>query len=283
MPPPCRPALLAGLAVFLVNARPALAQIDYRNLDDGRPVRVEDAYPVERYAFEFLVPYGFERAQGATVHALVPELSYGMLRNLHVGVKLPLASGDPGSGGSRLGLAGFRGLALLNLATESPRLPAVAVRVDGYLPAGSLGGSAANGSIELIGTRHFGRSRLHLNGAYGVGRFDTRAAVEGGEQWWYGGALDRTLFRQSLLLIGEVYARRPSNAEPVEVNASLGARWQWTPTIVLDLGVSRRLRSTGPDLAMTFGLSHVFAVRALMPRGRPAPVPFPAGAPPEHH
>jgi hypothetical protein len=278
-----RSVRLGLLVVMLFSARDAAAQIDYRNLDGGRPARVEDAYPVERYAFEFLLPYGFERAQGATVHALAPELSYGVLRNVHIGVALPLAASDPGTGTAEFGLTGVRGFALYSLATESRRLPAIALRVDGHLPAGSLGGDAANGSVELIGTRSVGRSRLHLNGAYGFGPFDARAVVDGGEQWWYGAALDRTLFRQSVLLIGEVYARRPSNAEPVEVNASLGGRWQWTPTIVLDLGVSRRLSSTGPDLAVTFGLSHVFAVRGLMPRGRPAPAPFPTGAPHEHH
>ena len=256
---------------LLMSARPALAQIDYRNLDDGRPVRVEDAYPVERYAFEFLLPYGFEQDHGGgAIHALVPELAYGLLRNFHLGVKLPLAASDSGAGGSAWGLSGVRAFALYNFTTDSPRLPAIALRVDGYFPAGELGGEGVKGGATLIATRSFGSSRLHVNGAWGVGRFDSRAVVEGGEQWWYGAALDRTLFRQSVLLIGEVYARRPSDAEPVEVNASVGGRWQWTPTTVLDLGVSRRLRAAGPDLAFTFGLSHAFAVRALMPHGRPA-------------
>ena len=46
----------AALAVGLCSSFPARvwAQIDYRNLDDDRPVVTEDAYPVERYAFELL-------------------------------------------------------------------------------------------------------------------------------------------------------------------------------------------------------------------------------------
>ena len=47
------------------------------------------------------------------------------------------------------------------------------------------------------------------------------------------------------------------------MNAAFGGRWQWTPTLVLDAGVSRRLRSAiGPDFALTIGLSHAFAIRA---------------------
>jgi hypothetical protein len=47
-----------------------------------------------------------------------------------------------------------------------------------------------------------------------------------------------------------------------------GTRWQWTPTDVLDLGVSRRLTSGGPDFGITVGLSHAFALRGLLPAGR---------------
>ena len=46
---------MAGL-LLLLRVSPAVAQIDYRNLDDDRPVVSEDAYPVERYGFELLAP-----------------------------------------------------------------------------------------------------------------------------------------------------------------------------------------------------------------------------------
>ena len=52
------------------------------------------------------------------------------------------------------------------------------------------------------------------------------------------------------------------------MNAGAGFRWQWTPTFVLDAGVQRRLRDDiGPDIGVTIGLSHAFALRGLMPRG----------------
>ncbi len=282
------PRTAALAAVFLLAAPPraARAQIDYRNLDDDRPARVEDAYPVERYAFEFLMPYALERGQGGDLHhALVPELAYGLLRNFQLGFKLPLAGTDPAGGGSRSwGISGLRAFALYNFNTESRSLPALAVRLDGYAPVGALGGEGARGAVKLIATRSFGRSRVHLNGVYGFGDFDRSAVAEGGERWWYGAAIDRTLFRQSLLLVGETYARRASDALPVEVNASLGFRWQWTPTTVLDAGVSRRLRSNvGPDVAVTFGLSHAFAIAALMPRGRATMTPDAGGGDAHHH
>lgn len=282
MKSPWPAAMVAAASIALAPSR-AQAQIDYRNLDDDRPVRIEDAYPVERYGFEFLLPFSHERGRGgAMVHGFVPELEYGLFRNFQLGLKLPLAGSDPGGAPTTWGLSGLRAFALYNFNTESRTLPAVSVRVDGYASTGSLGGSGARGSAKLIATRSFGRNRIHLNGSYGFGRFDTRALVEGGARWWYGAAIDRTLFRQSLLVVAETYALRGDNAERVQVNASLGVRWQWTPTRVLDAGLSRGLRGgLGPEIAFTLGMSHAFAVRGLMPRG-PAATPTPGAADAPH-
>ncbi len=258
-----------ALALGALAAPAAVAQIDYRNLDDDRPVRVEDAYPAERYAFEFLIPYSLERERGGGfVHASVLELEYGVIRNAHLGVKAPLAAVRQG-GATEWGLSGLRVFALYNFNTEGPILPAFSLRTDVALPVGSLAGNETQAALKAILTRSWGRNRLHLNAAYRFGPDSAPAVVEGLERWWYGAALDRTLFRQSLLVVGEVYARRPVESAPVEVNAALGLRWQWRPTTVLDIGVSRRLRDdVGPDYAVTFGISHAFAIAGLMPRGR---------------
>lgn len=90
-------------------------------------------------------------------------------------------------------------------------------------------------------------------------------------KWTYGLAVDRTLFRQSILLVGEVYGLQPAAGSRTEFNASLGARYQFNTTTVLDVGVSRRLRAgIGPDFAITAGFSHAFAVPWLMPSLRRA-------------
>jgi hypothetical protein len=261
---------LLAAAVMLAAAPWRLTgQIDYRNLDDDRPTRVEDAYPAERYAFEFLVPYSYARERTGVIQASVLELEYGIFRNTHVGFKAPLAGVRTSGAPTTWGLSGIRVFALYNFNTESLLLPAVALRVDATFPVGPLGGDETQVSVKGIVTRSWGPTRLHLNGAVRLGRDTPGAVVEGIEHWWYGAALDRTLFRHSLLLIGEVYARREFEAAPVEVNASLGLRWQWRPTAVIDVGVARRLReSLGPDYALTVGMSNAFAIPGLMPRGR---------------
>ena len=257
------------LAVALLgSATPLAAQIDYRNLDDDRPVVTEDAYPTEFRAFEFLLPYAFERARGGgDVHALIPEIEYGILRNAAIGVKLPIAAVVPG-GADEWRVSGGRIFALYNLNTEGRRLPAFSARADLLLPIGSLGGRSSRVGLKAIATRSWGRMRLHGNAAWTLGSDPRPAAVEAGPRWSYSLAADRTLFRQSTLLIGEVVALRPIPGAPVQVNAGVGLRYQWTPTSVIDAGLRRRIRdATGPDLAVTLGFSHAFAFTGLMPRG----------------
>ncbi len=262
-------AAAVGLALSVLPATLS-AQIDYRNLDEGRPVLTEDAYPVERYAFEVLAPYRFERDRGgARTHLFLPELEYGPLPNTQIGVGISIVGEDerPGSG-TDWGLAGLEVSGLYNFNTESRWLPAIAVRGDVALPVGSLAGNDTRFTLKTIATRSWGATRVHLNLASGLGHEGSPGAVESAPRWRYTLGADRTLFRRSTLLVGEVTVTRAVKGAPTEVNAGLGARYQWSPTLVLDLGVSRRLKATvGPDYGLTFGLSHAFAIRGLMPSG----------------
>ncbi len=255
----------------LILAHPSLAQaqIDYRNLDDDRPTLIEDAYPVERYAFELLTPWRFSRDRaGGTIHAFVPELAYGLLKNAQFGLKVPIA-GASATNGRDWGVSGLRVFAMYNFNTESRSLPALSIRSDVTLPVGRLSGHGTRLSLKGITTRSWGRTRLHLNGAYTFGKDRPLAAAEAANKWWYGGAVDHTLYRRSVLLIGEVYALRPLASAPVQVNTSVGLRIQVTPYLVFDAGFARRLKRTaGPDLELTAGFSRAFALPGLMPAGR---------------
>lgn len=261
----------AVAALFLLaHAAPAAAQIDYRNLDDERPLVTEDAYPIERYAFELLAPYRFERERGGgRLHLVVPEIGYAPLYNTQIGIEAPLAALDEGPGAdTRWGLAGLGAYGFYNLNTEGRLLPAIALRAEVSLPVGSLAGNATRVALKGIATRTWGRTRFHVNALRGFGSEDETGQADLAPRWRYTLAADRTLLRQSLLVAAEVLAERSVRGAPVAVNAGLGLRYQWRPTLVIDVGVVRRLRdATGPDYGFTVGLSHAFAWRALMPTG----------------
>jgi hypothetical protein len=262
-----RTTAAAAAWLALLAAHPAAAQIDYRNLDDGRPVTTEDAYPVERYAFELLAPYHFESERGGRdFHSVTPELAYGLAANAQVGITAALAAIDAAAG-TDWGLAGVRLFALYNFNTETPALPAFAFRADWAIPAGSLAGDAHRVTLKGIATRSWGRTRAHLNAAVSLGSDAGLGPVDAAPRWRASLAADRTFLRKSLLAVGELLVQRTVTGAPAQANVAGGIRWQWTATLVLDAGLSRRLTSDGPDFALTFGLSHAFAVRGLLPGG----------------
>ena len=256
-------ALLVGLVGL---PAPAGAQTDYRNLDDGRPVRTEDAFVADHHAFELLAPFIFDAdVSGARRYTMQPELEYGVLPNSQLSVRLPFGVVD--SAGSDWGLGGAQLSAMYNFNSEGPVLPAFSARVDLALPVGALAGDVALTTVKAVATRTFGLTRLHLNGAWTFGTAASAGPrLEPSPRWFAGAAVDYTFFRNSILLVGEVNASEQYAGAPPAVAAALGARWQWTPTLVLDAGIARRLTSSaGPDLRLTVGLTHVFGIRGLMP------------------
>jgi hypothetical protein len=264
-----RAVALPAVVIALIPAGSLAAQIDYRNLDRERPVATEDAYPVERHAFELLLPLRSERERdGSRLHMVPLEIEYGVFDNTQIGLGLPLAALDRPERDTEWGIAGLDLFGLYNFNTEGPALPALSVGADLSFPVGSLAGEDVAFTLRGIATRSWGVTRLHLNAARSFGS-DGGAGVALAPRWSVGLAADRTLFRRSLLLVGELLTRRSARGAPVEVNGAIGARYQLNPTLVLDAGIARRLRAdAGPDYDLTIGLSHAFGLAWLMP-GRP--------------
>jgi hypothetical protein len=228
---------VAALVLGMAGAPALLAQVDYRNLDDARPSRVTDAYPIERFAFELSVGGKLRTGTGVTQGQASPHLEYGILRNVMVGIGAELM--DEGSH--------FEASAFWNARRETPGFPAVSV-------AASVGEDPL---VRFLATRSFGLSRLHFNSGLDL---------SGPADWWGGLAWDRTLFRTSTLVVGEVVAERVGPGQGVEWSAGLGLRRQLTPTVVIHGGVNQGLGSSGTEFSL--GLSHAFAIAGLMRGGR---------------
>ena len=212
-----------------------------------------------------MAPYRFDAEHtGSNTHLVAPELEYGLLPNTQVGI-IALLGAVNDAGTTDWGLAGLRVFGLYNFNTESVGLPALAVRAETAIPVGQLAGDAFGLTLEGIATRSWGAARAHINAGVRVGTDTDISSVDAPPRWQVSGAIDHTFLRQSLLVIGELLTERETSDAPVEVNLSAGLRWQWQPTLVLDFGLSRRLASNGPDIGLTVGLSHAFAVRSLIP------------------
>jgi hypothetical protein len=258
------PRLIVAAGITVLSTR-AEAQVDYRNLDGHRPSRVEDAFPIERYGFDFSLSSRGGGTPGYPVE-LEPELAWGAFRNGMLGLSLswrPFRTDGARAVEPRIS-SGF--FAVANLVGETASLPAVGVRAEVTRPLdrGGLGAEAL--TLTALATRSWRLTRVHLNAAWTVAAPDD-AALAPEAKWWAGLAVDRTLFRSSTLVVGEIVAARERGADRVDWTVGLGGRRQLTPTWVLDLGGSW----TGADggrFALTAGWSHAFAIAGLMPGRR---------------
>ena len=229
----------AGLIVSLWAPR-LMAQTDYRHLDAGRPVRVSDAYPVERYAFEISFPWSVSREGGNTGHELAPHLEFGAARNLMVGVETDIRfAGGPGR---ELRLYRLETSLLWNLRRETPSLPALSLTASGSIP-GAGGPARAAAAVGMAATRSFGVFRTHLNASTRLLAPDSTGGTVG-PLWWAGIALDRTLLRSSTLLAVELLTEREDAGHPLTWRAGVGARRQVAPTWVAHAGVSSGLETS---------------------------------------
>lgn len=261
--------LCVGVAVVVV-VPPAWGQADYRNLDASRPIAVEDAQPVEFRAmeFQFTVPRFTRERRGHWHYGFETEFKWGLFKDTQVGVTTETVVARDASD-TIVSSRDVQIHALYNFNQETRRLPAIAIRPELIVGTGGLGSRHEHGSLKLIVSKTIHRNRLHFNGSYAVG--STEQPGRGGDlvsRFFYGMAYERTLPLKFLVLVADVYARKPIDHSPTEVVFEFGTRVQLSPTWVLDAGVSTgQLRpSVGPDVGFTFGLSRSFSFRSLFPR-----------------
>jgi hypothetical protein len=261
------PGIAAVLALGAAAA-PARAQTDYYNTDKGRPVQIEDAYPVERYAFELqLAPVRLEREGGVYRWEVAPELAYGILPSTQLEVGFPLTFVDGGEDGERKGLSGIEVAALHNLNVETRTLPALAVAAEVLLPLGGLAPDETYTSLKAIATRTFPFARIHVNGQYTFGDEPTPGnGVAEASRWMAGIAVDRAFPLRSLLLTADVFAEQPlDDGAALAWTGEAGFRYQTSPQFNVDFGMGRRFTGDEQGWFLTFGAAHAFALRSLLP------------------
>ena len=274
-PDVCVWSLVCAALVLFARVPSAHSQTDYFNTDAGRPIRIEDAYAIERRGFELqAAPLRIERGSGGLYRwGIEPDFAYGILPRTQLEVGFPLAWIDGAPGSRTSGLAGIDVSILYNLNAETS-IPALAVAAEVLLPAGNLGPDRAYSSLKGIATKSFSWARFHVNAQYTFGDSPTGANAASAvpltgtspvgaqvvevSRWLGGIAVDKSLPLRSVLLTGEVYAQGAlEDSNDVAWNATVGTRYQLSPRWALDAGIGRRL--TGNDRAWSFTMGGAVA------------------------
>jgi hypothetical protein len=151
------------IVVSLSGTVKAEAQSSYRNLEAGRPVRVEDAVVTERYALDVdLFNLRYDELSDLRTRLLwEPEIAYGILPRTEIWLRLPVFYRERTSV-PRGGLAGLGIGGMYQLNIESQFLPAAAIATELFKPAGP-NALPLSYSVKALLTRSFPSGRVHVN------------------------------------------------------------------------------------------------------------------------
>lgn len=252
-------SILAG-ALLACCVAPAPA-IDHSNLDENRPLRLEDPYPIAagEWALEAGAGYTIERR--GTDRGFFPiEILYGAWPNLHLSIGSTLSTspreidGQERSGDLHLG-------ALYNLNQETITLPALGLKAALDLPTG-VRSAGVDVDVKAIASKSFGRLGIHVNGGYDFlsgtasGERDGRYEVVVGSSYPVGAPR----YTRTLLLADVFTEQSVHHGDSNTLGTEAGFRHQLTHRIVLDFGAGSEL--AGPAerarLFVTAGCSVAF-------------------------
>ena len=254
----------AALAIFLVvsfAAVGAVSAIDHTNLDEGRPLRIEDAYPIANGEIAVEAGMGFVvPGRGSTRGGLPLEVLWGALPNLQVGVGT-LLSTDPREIDDRPKSGDLRLSALYNFNQETIALPAFALKLGLDAPTG-VGARGFAVEAKGIVTKSFDRLSLHLNAGYEFLTSSRDDERDGRYKLALGASypVGAPQFTRATL-VGDVFAEQSiRRGESTTVGTEVGLRYQLTPRLVWDVGVGTEFAGPSERSAFSFttGLSFGF-------------------------
>ena len=132
-----RALAVTAVAAAWFGPRAADAQVDYRNVDSGRPLRISDATPTARRSLEVSVGNG--RLDKLSLNRyrlqLEPRVSYGLLPRTEISVRSPVFFNEraarPRSGVGGVGIGTEH-----QLVMESQHVPAIALAAEYFVPTG---------------------------------------------------------------------------------------------------------------------------------------------------
>jgi hypothetical protein len=225
------------LALVCLAAVPGWA-VDHNNLDEGRPLRLEDAYPIAygELSVETGSRFSLNR-QSADRFSFPVEILYGAYWNLHLGLGSSLAT-EPRTIDEPEKSGDLHTFALYNFNQETLWLPALAAKVSMDFPTG-VRSHGVDTELKGMVTRSLGPTRAHLNLGYEFLGSSKDGERNGRYEVVLGGQYPLGYPRHfNTTLLADVFTQQSvrsgaSNPTGIEV----GIRRQVAPLVLIDAGV----------------------------------------------
>jgi hypothetical protein len=231
--------------------------IDHKNLDENRPLRLEDAYSISEGEWAFEAGFGFISKRHASEQVFFPlQLIYGALPNFHleIGTTIftdPHEIDEPEKSGD-LSIA-----ALYNFNQETMTFPAFGIKGVIILPTG-VDSSGIDAEMTAMITKSFSRVSMHFNAAYEfIGRAEGERA--GRYRFVVGPSypLGAPLHTRTTLIADIFLEQAAHYGENEIIGAEAGLRYQLSERIVVDAGAGSEFG--GPDDRSRFFINAGFS------------------------
>ncbi len=243
------------LALFTPNA----IALDHMNLDEGRPIHLQDAYSVAKGEFVLETGAGVSLKKTASDQGLFSiQFVYGILPNTHfeLGTTFftsPHHSDSPHrSGDVNIG-------ALYNFNQETLTLPALAVKGSLQFPSG-VDSSGVDSELTWIVTKSFHRLTLSFNAGYQFLGGPDRNERRGRYKFVLGGGYPvGAPMHTRMVLLSDVYLEQSAQrGEKKTIGSEIGLRYQLRERIVVDFALGSEF--SGPSDRSRFFLNAGFSV-----------------------
>jgi len=246
--------LIACVIALLLLVPVAALAIDHKNLDEGRPLRLEDAYAISTGEIALEAGAGFTlRRRGADRGFFPIEVLYGAFPNFQVGVGATLST-DPREIDEPTKSGDLRTGALYNLNQETLVMPAFGVKLEVELPTG-VDSKGVDVEVKGIVTKSFERLSFHFNAAYLFLTDSDRGERDGRYELVLGASypIGAPRFTRATLIADVFTEQSTRRGESNVAGTEIGLRYQLTPSIVWDIGVGTEF--SGPSDRSPFILS----------------------------
>ncbi len=248
-------------ALTLAAVTPAVNAIDHSNLDENRPLRMEDPYPIANgeWALETGLGYSVER-RGDDRGFFPVEILYGAYPGLQLSVGTELFT-DPRSIDDQQKSGDLRLGALYNFNQETLWTPAFGLRTTVNLPTG-VRSRGADVAVKGLVAKSFGRLNFNLNGGYEFFNGTRSGERAGIYEFTFGAAypIGAPKYTRTTLLAAVFTHQSERKGASNIYGVEAGFRHQMTQRVVLDFGVGSEL--AGParraPFYVTTGFSYAF-------------------------
>ena len=250
---------IAALSLLLRCILPGEAYaIDHKNLDENRPLRLEDAYPIADGEITIEAGGGLRLGQRSPNRGVFPiEILYGAYPNLQLSLGSTLLT-DPRSVTEPPASGDLRLSALYNVNQETLTLPAFAGKVGLTIPTG-IGSTAIGVGLKGIVTKSIERLSLHLNVGYEFLSGTKPTDRDGRYDLIFGMSypIGAPKFTRATLVWDVFTAQSERRGQDNITGTEVGLRYQLTPRIVWDAGVGTEF--AGPANRSPFFLTTGFS------------------------